>query len=207
MPLNPWRSIWTRPRATIQQILETQPERYVVLLAAVGGIFQSLDQASFREHGDQLPWPTILTASVVGGPIGGIITLYVFGFLVAWTGRWLGGVASPLYVRAAIGWYNWPAICIGLLWIPELALFGQEAFTSATPRIDADSGLSAARLLISVPKFVLGIWAIIILCMCVGQVQGFSAWRALGNLVLAVLAFFAPLVALILLISLLSASV
>lgn len=195
-PLNPWRTLWSRPRATIRQIVATQPERHVVMLAAVGGIFQWLDQATLRATGDQLPLHMILAAALIVGPISGIITLYLLGFLIALTGRWLGGTASPLHMRAALGWYNWPGICIGLLWIPQLALAGHESFTSKTPRIDADPGLYAAVTLISIPKFLLGIWAAIILCMCIGQLQGFSAWKGLGNVVLAMLTFFLPLMAL-----------
>jgi hypothetical protein len=169
--LNPWRSIWIRPRATIQQIIETRPEQYVIALSAVAGIFQSLDNSSMRHEGDERTLPA---------------------FLIAWTGRWLGGVANPLQIRAAIAWSSWPGICVGLLWIPELVLGGREMFTTQTPQIDESSGAAAMLFALTLVEFPLGAWALIIFCMCLGQVQGISAWKALGNLLLAGLIMLSP---------------
>jgi hypothetical protein len=190
--LNPWRSIWIRPRATIQQIIETRPEQYVIALSAVAGIFQSLDNSSMRHEGDERTLPAILAMAIIVGPIAGIITLFLFGFLIAWTGRWLGGVANPLQIRAAIAWSSWPGICVGLLWIPELVLGGREMFTTQTPQIDESSGAAAMLFALTLVEFPLGAWALIIFCMCLGQVQGISAWKALGNLLLAGLIMLSP---------------
>ena len=33
----------------------------------------------------------------------------------------------------------------------------------------------------------IAIWAFVVFLKCLGQVQGFSAWKALGNVVLAVI--------------------
>src|SRR5262245_45012540 len=39
-PLNPWFSMWVMPRATMRQILDTNPSRFVHLLAILGGIVE-----------------------------------------------------------------------------------------------------------------------------------------------------------------------
>nr|MBP9871117.1 hypothetical protein [Nitrosomonas sp.] len=57
--LNPWLSIWTRPRATIQQIVDVNPQRYIWVLAAVSGVADALNQASERSAGDELGLPLI----------------------------------------------------------------------------------------------------------------------------------------------------
>jgi len=41
--INPWLSIWIKPRATIRWIVNTDPTQQVILLAALGGIAQTLD--------------------------------------------------------------------------------------------------------------------------------------------------------------------
>jgi len=193
--LNPWLSIWRQPRATIQQIVDTDLSKHVALFAAGAGFFSSLDRASMRSLGDDYPWLVIVGISAILGPVGGLIFLYLFGALLKWTGRWLGGQAALDGIHAAIGWACWTAICAGLVWIPELALFGEEMFTTQTPRIDSDPWLAIALVAMSVLELAMGIWIVVIFCKCLGQVQRFSAWKALGNSALAFLVLFAPFIA------------
>ena len=40
--LNPWFSIWTKPRATIRQIIQTDNEPMVLALASLGGLSMML---------------------------------------------------------------------------------------------------------------------------------------------------------------------
>lgn len=96
-------------------------------------------------------------------------------------------------VRAAIAWSSVPLIWALLLWIPELVLFGQDLFTSSTPRLDANPLLAVALIGFGLVELTIGIWAIVVFLKCLGQVQGFSAWRALGNALLAFLIFSRPL--------------
>jgi len=195
--LNPWFSMWTKPRATIQQIIDSNPQHLVLLLAAVSGFAELLNQASVKSLGDRLEWPYIVIAAAVLGPITGIISLYLGGALLRWVGSWLGGEASAQQIRAAIAWASVLTIWSLLLWLPELALFGQDLFTTATPRIDANPLLAVALLGFSVVEIILGVWALVVLLKCLGQVQGFSAWKALGNLILSALVIVVPIMLLV----------
>lgn len=190
--LNPWLSIWTRPRETIQQIVDRDPQEMVLLLAAVTGFSEVLNQASMRGLGDTLEWPMILVVAAIAGPLGGIVGLYLGGFLIRWAGSWIGGVGSPQHIRAALAWSGVPKIWALALWIPEAALFGPELFSSETPRIEADPSLAYALIGFGLVEMVIGIWALVIFLKCLGQVQGFSAWKALGNSLLSVLVVAVP---------------
>lgn len=198
--LNPWFSIWVQPRATIQQIIDSHPTRLVLLLAAVAGFSQFLDRAVMKNLGDRLEWPMIFAIAAVAGPVMGVVGLYIGGALLRWTGGWLGGRANPQQVRAAIAWSSVPLIWALPLWIPELALFGQDLFTKATPRLDANPLLAVALIGFGLVELIIGIWAIVVFLKCLGQVQGFSAWRALGNALLAFLIVFTAILVPILLI-------
>ena len=191
--LNPWVSMWTKPRATIQQIVDTNPQRLVLLLAAAAGFGQALDRASINSIGDRVDWPVIFIVAAVGGPIAGLIGLYIGGALIHWTGTWIGGKTSAENIRAAIAWSSVPMLWALVLWIPELALFGQELFTAETPVIDADTTLNSAFLAFGVVEVTIGIWMLIVYLKCLGQVQGFSAWKALGNSILAGLVIIVPI--------------
>ncbi len=191
--LNPWVSMWTKPRATIQQIVDTNPQRLVLLLAAAAGFGQALDRASINSIGDRVDWPVIFIVAAVGGPIAGLIGLYIGGALIHWTGTWIGGKTSAENIRAAIAWSSVPMLWALVLWIPELTLFGQELFTAETPVIDADTTLNSAFLAFGVVEVTIGIWTLIVYLKCLGQVQGFSAWKALGNSILAGLVIIVPI--------------
>lgn len=192
--LNPWLSMWTKPRTTIQQIIDTDPERLVLVLAAITGISHTLDKASMKGAGDELAWPVIIVVAAIVGPIVGIIFLYISAALVRWTGKWIGGQASSKNVRAAYAWSSIPLIWALALWIPEVALFGQEIFATETPRVVANPHLQFLYLGFMLIEILIALWAIVVYLKCIGQVQGFSAWKALGNTILAVLVILVPFI-------------
>ena len=82
-----------------------------------------------------------------------------------------------------------------------IALFGDECFTSLTPRLDEDPVLASAMLFLGLIELIGAIWAIVISLKCLGQAHKFSAWRALGSVLLMVLVlvgfFVVPIVALL----------
>lgn len=200
--LNPWFSIWTKPRVTIQQIVETDPRRLVLLLAALGGFSTMLDRASMRNLGDKLQWPVLVLLAAIVGPIAGIVTLYIGGALLRWTGSWIGGQASAQHIRAAMAWSSLPEIWGLLLWIPALAVFGQELFTSKMPRVEANPLLDILLLGFATVSLVIGVWQFVIFLKCLGQVQGFSAWKALGNSIMAAMVVLMPIVIVVVVLTL-----
>ena len=194
--LNPWVSVWTKPRATIQQIVDTDPERLVLVLAAIAGFSQALARANIS-MGDTFEWPTIFPIFLIlaiAGPISGLIGLYIFSALIRWTGNWMSGNASSQNIRAAMAWSGVPIIWALILWIPALVLFGKELFTTETPIIDATPSLTLIFVGFGAIEITVEIWAIVVFLKCLGQVQGFSAWKALGNVFLAGLVFIIPIV-------------
>lgn len=191
--LNPWFTMWTQPRATIQQIIETNPERAVVPLACAAGLSGSLDRASMNGAGDKLDLAPLLVVIIVIGPLAGLAYLYLGAAALRWTGAWIGGVASSQHIRAAIAWSNLPAIYALVLWVPQLALFGKEIFMTATPTLDANPipvvGFALADVTIA-------IWTIVLVLKSLSQVQRFSVWKTVGNLLLASAIIVLPVIGL-----------
>jgi len=195
--LSPFLSIWVKPRETIRKIVETDPTKHVILLAMLAGIGQALDRASSRNAGDTIPLLAILGVCIILGPIGGIISLYLGGALYRWSGSWLGGKASSEEVRAAIAWSSIPTIFILPLWILELLIFGEEMFTSSTPNIDANPLLLAILLGFAAIELVVGLWALVVFLQSLGEVHGFSGWKAFGTVFLGTLVILVPILCIV----------
>jgi Yip1-like protein len=191
--LNPWTSIWTRPRETIRWLVANRLESQIIGLAMLAGIAQALDRASTKNLGDQFGLPAIVAFCLIFGVLGGGLSLYLSGFLIHFSGRWLGGHGSLPEIRTAIAWSSVPKIAALLMIIVQIALLGQENFTSKTPSIDGNAPMIAALLAISVVEVILGIWSLVLLFKCVGEVQGFSAWKGIGNVLLAGLLILGPM--------------
>ncbi|WP_312354526.1 Yip1 family protein [Aminipila sp.] len=191
---NPWLSMWTKPRETMRDIINNRPKKYIHILAVIYGIFSSLDKAYLKNMGDELNLWSILLIAVLGGSIGGILYVYINASLIKLTGGWIGGKGSAEEIRAAIVWGSVPYFLVSLLWIPEIILFGEETFSSSTPIIDSSFFLASFMGIAGLIEFIGSMWAIIVGLKCLGEVQGFSAWKALGNQVLAGLIIIVPII-------------
>lgn len=182
--LNPWKSMWTQPRQTIREVLVTEPVNKAILLGMVGGILQSLDRAVQKNLGDRMSLIGVIASCIIAGAIGGLLIMYLGAWIIRVTGRWLGGKAEFEDIQVALGWASIIPIWTGILWIPELLLFGNELFKKSTPIIDASPLLSIIFFILTSIELALGVWGIVTLLKCLGEVQGFSAWRALLNVLL-----------------------
>ena len=196
-PLQPFKTIWLHPRRTIRQLVAHNPELYVVPLVCLAGIVNVLDRASQRNLGDRWSLATILGIAFLLGPLGGLFALWIFSHLIRITGNWIGGTAPREHLNTAIAWAKVPAVVTLPLWLLLLALFGFEMFTSETPRMDAEPMIFALLIAVGIVETILSIWAFVLLCNTVAEVQGYrSAWRGLGNLLLAGLLLVVPLIVL-----------
>ena len=190
---SPWISMWTNPRRTIREIVDVDPKRNVLVLASVAGIGEALNDAAQQSSGDVFSFLSLLLILVVVGAIGGIFSLYISAALLSWTGNWIGGYGDSSEIRAAIAWSGITDIWMMALWIPRLVLFGDEMFRSETPRMDASLYLTTAFWIMTAIQIILGVWSMVVYCKCLGEVQGFSAWKALGNTLLPFFVILGPI--------------
>jgi hypothetical protein len=180
--LNPWLSIWTEPRATIQQVVDGEPKLMVLILAPLAGIADAL------RSNNELAYSGLenLIGLVVAGGIGGYVIVFLGAYPVRWTGGWLGGTASLGAIRAAGVWSSVPkitsAVLLLLLWVVLSQLSGPVAGMEV-----------AAQLMI----LTLGIWSFVLSCKCYGQVQGFSAWKGLANMLLSFAVVVVPILVIV----------
>lgn len=185
--LNPWRSIWLKPRATIRQIVVNDPDHHVVALAAAGGVLQTLVNAVNENYGDRMGLIPILLIALLIAPIFGVVALYLTALLLRWTGRWLGGVATLGELRAAIAWGSAPMVMGGVGMLVALLVSGHDLFSTVQPWLVRHPTLMMIAGIGMMVQGVAALWSVVSAIKCVAEVQGFSAWRALGNYLLVIL--------------------
>ncbi|OAD20392.1 membrane protein containing Yip1 domain protein [Candidatus Thiomargarita nelsonii] len=181
--------IWTKPRATIRKIVDTDPNHQVILLASLYGITNALSNITKPEVLGLMPIWGFLLLAVIVGPILGIIGLYIGSALLHLTGRWIGGTASRQHLRTAIAWAMIPNIFA----IPIILLMLLIFVWFESNNVQGTMFFAVSLIIIGISMIILGFWSMIILLKCVGEVQGFSAWKALGNSILAFLIVFVPI--------------
>lgn len=136
-------------------------------------------------------WAVMLIVVPVGA-LGGLVTLWIGAFLVKHTGAWIGGVADSAEVRAALAWGSVPTVLNLFFWVPLLLVIGSEMFTANTPRIAAQTGLAVLLTVLALAMLLMNLWSLILTCNTLAEVQEFrSAWKGLGNILVAALVVFA----------------
>ncbi len=131
-PVNPWLTIWVKPRMTIRYILNHKFLGFAFLLSILAGIGNTLDQASFRSVLDNMDigLPLLLLATVIIGPISGILGWF-FTTLLAWgVGKIFKGKATYKEMLLATAWANIPLVIALVFWVPDLMVMGEGAFLS-----------------------------------------------------------------------------
>jgi hypothetical protein len=191
--ITPFFTIWTAPRATIRRIVDSDPTRNVIALAAfgsgVGALAGQWSKALGNNANLSVSWPIWVAASVAIQAALGVLFLFISGAVFKWSGSLLGGVASRVEVRAAIAWSQVPAIAAGIVLLIALLLGvpmpTPHAAPGTLPQIDP------AFYKVMAVEGVLGFWGFIVSLKCMGEVHRFSAWRALAAILIP------PLIALV----------
>ena len=191
--LNPWFSIWIMPRATMRQILDTNPRRLVHVLAILGGIIEAMG-SHIPRHLLNLDLGPIVAIKIVSGVCAGLLVLYLASFMLWMTGKWVGGLGSFVAVRAVVGWSNVPRIWIALLWLPLLAYMGTEALNFDPERLLEDPSGLLLMIPIGMMAVAAFVWRFIILLKCLGEAHGFTAWHSFGAVIITVVLLGIPIV-------------
>jgi hypothetical protein len=204
---SPYLGIWTAPRATIRQIVNTNPRYRVIFLivlgtevAVTGGLLTGMPEGS-HELGTSLSpetaqyvWRLLLAAMLVVGPLFAVFSLYASGALMRWAGGVLGGTATAVQVRAAIAWSSIPGIAGTAVNVLGLAI-GVISVPVQPQKFEGLRTVTAQFNGFSVILAILTIWGAVIWLKCLGEVHGFSAWKALGASLIAALAAMGAMLA------------
>lgn len=200
-PFSLWSSMWLNPRKTIRQVVDINPRLHLLLLSSLGGIGQTLTNAASRAMGEQIPVPQLILLCVILGPLSGLITITIGGWLITWLGNLFGGTASRAETKAALAWSWVPFAATLPLWIARYILFGRELFLKDMPMVQGEPVLNALWTLSELIDSVLAIWSLLLLFHAVAEINRFSTLRGVGAVLAAGLLTTIPLLILLSMVS------
>ena len=199
--ITPYLAIWTAPRATIRRIVDTDPKRNVIVLAAIGPAISTLASqwsAAFTNNANlSVLWPLWVPVYVALSAAFGVISLYIGGAIWRWSGSLLGGVASSVEVRAAMAWSQVPGISAAIVLLIAVLLGVQIPHPTPGTLTQIDPEFYKVVVI----EGVLGIWGLVLSLKCIGEVHRFSAWRALAAILIPSLIAVAALASFFFLVS------
>ena len=184
---NPWFKMWTRPRETIRAIVKANPNFRLVWLSLVYSLPSMFYVAQKLSWGASVNfWLILGVCALLAIPIG-FIGFCLNSFLLMLTGKLLKGKGSFKDIRAAFAWSSVPNVVNIALWVLLFIAFGSHVFLHNFPSM-LYAGVHGAILQGAlILQLVVAIWMLVIFLHALGEVQGFSAWMALLNVVLALI--------------------
>lgn len=204
---HPLVTVMIRPRQTMEAILAAERDRLAIPLILLATFSHTLVEERYEGLGDVaelLPGlgALIIVLAATLAVMFTVALFYAFSYLLTWTGRLLGGKADSGAVRAALAWGSVPYVWALVYRLPARILYGEKLILPVFGRespggaesldwASLPAGMLAVLIACVLLEVVFAIWFVIVINKCLGEAQGFSAWRALGNMLSAV---FGPLV-------------
>ena len=170
---NPWFTIWTNPRSTIRTIIDTNPKRSIWWLATIYVLQTLLFFANYTSLGLNYHFALILIIAIVLSPFIGILWLYLFGWVLHFTGKWLGGKAPMDHIRSALAWSKVPILINLAMWLILLVFSANYVFVQFS--------FGPSLFFINLISMISGVWSLVILIQNIRETQGFSIGRSIAN--------------------------
>ncbi|WP_256446055.1 Yip1 family protein [Hahella sp. HN01] len=184
--LNPWFSIWLRPRATMQQLAQSASDKSVFVMAGMAGMINMLYRISDNKLSTKGDFDGVWPWALLAGLVEGLLIVYLGSELIRWTGRLLNGRASYSDIRKAMAWSYIPFFATALFFLTGCLILDIGLFDFYLAIADGELEFWIIFIAVSAIRIVFGIWGFVVFLKCLGQVQGFSAWKALANWVMVI---------------------
>lgn len=185
--MNPFFTIWSRPKETLQYILDEKPLKYAIMLTVLGSLANGIMAFSDTGLFGDLPLAAILTIIIGAAVAMALIGWVIVTLLYLLVGRMLGGNGTMTSVGKIVGSAALPGIWVAPINVLLLIIYGRDLF-AAPEGIQITVLPIAVYLIYNLIVTGIGIYAIVIQSMGLGLAHGFSSLRGFG--VLAIVTVF-----------------
>jgi hypothetical protein len=171
-------AVWLSPRKAVRRILDAElPWFYLLPFVLVYGIGFTMDQISFRNLADFFLLRDLLLFSLLIGIGAGPLFWMIYSALFYGLGRLFRGTGRWQEVQLAMAAAMVPGVAKLILWLMQLAVFREEAWTIWTPRIHFSFFLLLAYFFFLFLDAILMVWTVVIIAGALSEAHEFSLWK------------------------------
>lgn len=168
--LNPWLSIWFRPRKTINEVIQRDPNYRIGMLSALYGFPVILNFFKALALNQKFEGILMLILAIVISPIWGYISFSISSWFLFFTGKWIDGKSDYSKIRAALAWSS----------LPYSFVFSITMFILFFVNFDGHALMNILLVL----RTVTLVWVIVLTVSALSEVQKFSVIKSVFNLIL-----------------------
>jgi hypothetical protein len=181
--IRPIRDVWLRPRRVFRE-LATQPIGATdYLLAAAQGLATTVTLYRTQPAAAGFTAGEILGSACIFGPLGGILSLYIFAAIYRRLGQRAGGKSVRNQVFHVLAYGGIPVAASLVLWIFTALLAGEAAIIEK-PAAEVDGFVGFVLHAQLAAYLFLWFWAIVLQVMGFSEILGLATRKALAVWVL-----------------------
>lgn len=186
--LNPFLSIWTKPRQTVRQIIEEQRSGLIFLLLVLSGYVSILTGALDTETNESFGIGVLLIGGLIISPVAAVIGNAVASVIYLLVGKMFKGTATYAEMFRAQLAGQIPQMWLIPLLLIWIFLSPTSYFTS--PFEDYSGGDLVLNIILSVILFIVSICTLFVQSKAIGEAHGLSAWKGLAIIAIPILIIF-----------------
>lgn len=185
---NLFKKILTHPKEAFSFIARHQYEKHLTLLLVFAGIANGFDRISEKAKGDD-NIVALFAIAIIAGALVGWISYYIYAALLSLSGRWLNGKGRTNTILPVLAYGSVPGIAATIFTIAQIVLFGTGPF-------DFEAATTAVTLIyyaLVLLQLGFGFWSLALYAIGLAEVQQFTIWKAVLNLLLPILFIVVPI--------------
>ena len=193
-PIRPLKDVWLRPRRVFRELAPRPIDAADYWLAAVQGIATSIMVYRSQLAGSNTGSAQILGMAFIFGPLGGVVSMYLFAAIYGRLGTRAGGKSARNQVFHVLAYGGIPVAASLLLWIFTALLVGEPAIIER-PGAEIDGFVAFVLRAQLASYFLLLFWSVVLQVMGFSEILGLTTRKAfavwvLGQLLALLLSFF-----------------
>jgi Yip1 domain len=182
-PIQPLKDVWLRPRRVFRELAARPVSAADYWLAAIQGVATSIMVYRTQLAGTNASTGEILGSAFIFGPLGGVVSMYLFAAIYGRLGKRAGGKSARNQVFHVLAYGGIPVAASLLLWIFTALLVGEPAIVER-PGVEIDGFVAFVLHAQFASYLLLLVWSVVLQVMGFSEILGLATRRAFAVWVL-----------------------
>ncbi|KIL53017.1 YIP1 family protein [Jeotgalibacillus campisalis] len=183
MKLNPFLSVWTKPKETVRQVSSLKSFWFVLIVTGIAGIGSGLTNLQGKSIVNDLSILMIVLFSICIGLLMGIARAFVTSLFFTYIGKLFGGKSSVKEMFKGMGAMFIPRMLQSLILLTSVLIAGKQFFTDTNAELESTFYISIVISLFVI-NAIASIFTVVIMSKGIGVLHQFSSWKGLAIVII-----------------------